>query len=293
VLTLGFALQLENGKERIELLRRQAVLVASLAKCAKEFSNPKEPRPDRVEELRSFLADSRNNLLSMDPISLPLNGNVEVVGIIPEKASILKSNSLLLYFNCSDGSEYPVIFKDGDDLRQDQLVIQLFTLMDRLLRQENLDVKLTPCPVLVTGPRQGMMQFIPSNTPSKTIADILSEHGSILNYMRAHHPDDSEGSVGTYGIDPVVLDTFVRSCGKCAVDSQAISLTLFASQRAIVSSPIYWVLGITILTICSSRQMVRPLSVNMGRWAKDEQVISYTLVLATSLGMVQNCIHLR
>ncbi|KAH8978579.1 atypical/PIKK/PI3K protein kinase [Lactarius hatsudake] len=204
----------ENGKERKELLGRQAELVTSLAKRAKEFSNPKEPRPKRIEKLRSFLADSRNNLLSMAPLSLPLNGNIEVVGIIPEKASIFKSNlsPLLLYFTCSDGSEYPIIFKDGDDLRQDQLVIQLFTLMDRLLRQENLDVKLTPYPVLATGPQQGMMQFV----PSKTIANIVSENGSLLNYMRAHHPD--EGSVGTYGVDPVVIDTFVRSCaGYCVV----------------------------------------------------------------------------
>ncbi|KAN0128791.1 Protein kinase-like domain containing protein [Lactarius tabidus] len=207
-------LESDNGEERKRLLGRQAELVTSLAKRAKEFSNPKEPRPKRIEKLRSFLADSRHSLLSMPPLPLPLDGNVEVVGIIPEKASIFKSNlsPLLLYFSCSDGSEYPIIFKDGDDLRQDQLVIQLFTLMDRLLRQENLDVKLTPYPVLATGPQQGMMQFI----PSKTIANIVSENGSLLNYMRAHHPD--EGSVGTYGVDPIVVDTFVRSCaGYCVV----------------------------------------------------------------------------
>lgn len=207
---LTLILQSENGKERRALLVRQAELVTSLAKRAKEFSNQKEPRPKRIEKLRSFLADPRNSLLSMSPLPLPLNGNIEVVGIIPEKASIFKSNlsPLLLYFSCSDGSEYPIIFKDGDDLRQDQLVIQLFTLMDRLLRQENLEVKLTPYPVLATGPQQGMMQFI----PSKTIANIVSEHGTLLNYLRAHYPD--EGSVGTYGVDPAVIDTFVRSCGE-------------------------------------------------------------------------------
>jgi phosphatidylinositol 3-kinase len=32
----------------------------------------------------------------------------------------------------------------GDDLRQDQLVLQMFLLMDRLLKRENLDLKLTP-----------------------------------------------------------------------------------------------------------------------------------------------------
>lgn len=190
----------------------------------------------------------------MAPLPLPLNGNIEVVGIIPEKASIFKSNlsPLLLYFSCSDGSEYPIIFKDGDDLRQDQLVIQLFTLMDRLLRQENLDVKLTPYPVLATGPQQGMMQFI----PSKTIANIVSENGTLLNYMRAHHPD--EGSVGTYGVDPGVIDTFVRSCGKTfSYVLGGFSFHSSASQRVIALSHIYLASGTVIWIIYSLRRMVR------------------------------------
>lgn len=115
----------------------------------------------------------------------------------------------------SDSSEviskpsYSVIFKNGDDLRQDQLVIQLFTLMDRLLRNENLDLKITPYKVLATGSIDGMVQFV----PSLTIAAIMNSFGgSLLNYLRHHHPD--EGSTQTYGVNPTVLDTFVRSCGE-------------------------------------------------------------------------------
>lgn len=145
----------------------------------------------------------------MPPLPLPLNARIEITGIIADKSSVFKSNlyPLLLYFQCADGSEYPVIFKDGDDMRQDQLVIQLFTLMDRLLRKENLDLRLSPYNVLATGPLQGMVQYI----PSKTIAAIVSEYGNLLNYLRVHNPD--EGSVGTSGVEPGVIDTFVRSCG--------------------------------------------------------------------------------
>lgn len=190
-------------------MRRQGELIESLSKRAKELRTSKDPRPKKIDKLRAFLADSKNNLSSMAPLPLPLNARIEVTGIIAEKSSVFKSNMfpMLLYFQSSDGSEYPVIFKDGDDMRQDQLVIQLFTLMDRLLRKENLDLKLTPYDVLATGPLHGMSQFI----PSKPIAAIVSENGTLLNYLRANYPD--EGSVGTFGVEPSVIDTFVRSCG--------------------------------------------------------------------------------
>jgi hypothetical protein len=48
-----------------------------------------------------------------------------------------------------------VIYKCGDDVRQDQLVIQLITLMDRLLKRENIDLRLTPYRVLATSPDTG------------------------------------------------------------------------------------------------------------------------------------------
>ncbi|KAJ3480520.1 hypothetical protein NLI96_g8291 [Meripilus lineatus] len=207
-------LKSENGGERRELMRRQGELIDTLSKKGKELRLSKDPRPKKIDKLRAFIADSKNNLSSMAPLPLPLNARIQITGIIPEKSSVFKSNMfpMLLYFQTVDGTEYPVIFKDGDDMRQDQLVIQLFTLMDRLLRKENLDLKLTAYDVLATGPSQGMAQFV----PSKPIAAIVSENGTLLNYLRANHPD--EGSVGTYGVEPGVIDTFVRSCaGYCVV----------------------------------------------------------------------------
>jgi phosphatidylinositol 3-kinase len=36
------------------------------------------------------------------------------------------------------------VFKLGDDLRQDQLVLQMIALMDRSLKKEGFDLQLTP-----------------------------------------------------------------------------------------------------------------------------------------------------
>jgi phosphatidylinositol 3-kinase len=116
---------------------------------------------------------------------------------------------LRITFQCQDSSEYPVIFKYGDDLRQDQLVIQIISLMDKLLLKENLDLKLTPYKVLATGTEHGMMQFVPSSS----LAAVLNEHqNNVLSFFRKHHPSDEPGNV--YGIDPKVMETYTRSCGK-------------------------------------------------------------------------------
>jgi phosphatidylinositol 3-kinase len=63
-------------------------------------------------------------------------------------------------FKCMDSSEYVAIFKVGDDLRQDQLVLQLILLMDRLLKKEHLDLKLTPYKVLATSLTNGIFVMI-------------------------------------------------------------------------------------------------------------------------------------
>jgi phosphatidylinositol 3-kinase len=188
---------------------RQGELLAILSKKARELRASKDLRPVKIQKLQSFISEAKHGLLTMAPLPLPLDARIEITGINPDKCSVFKSNlfPLRIQFKCSDGSEYPIIYKNGDDMRQDQLVIQLFTLMDRLLRKENLDLRISPYEVLATGPLEGMVEFI----ASKTIAAIISDHSSILNYFRANAPD--EGSVGTYGIDPKVLDTFVRSCG--------------------------------------------------------------------------------
>ena len=56
-----------------------------------------------------------------------------------------------------------VMFKLGDDLRQDQLILQLIMLMDRLLRRENLDLKLTPYNVLACSGNHGIILALPTS----------------------------------------------------------------------------------------------------------------------------------
>lgn len=58
------------------------------------------------------------------PIRSPLAPGVLITGIIPSESSIFKSalHPLRLAFRTASGETCKIIFKKGDDLRQDQLV---------------------------------------------------------------------------------------------------------------------------------------------------------------------------
>ncbi|CAN1320889.1 Phosphatidylinositol 3-kinase, root isoform [Linum perenne] len=99
--------------------------------------------------------------------------------------------------------------KKIEKLRQLLSVVQMVSLMDRLLKLENLDLHLTPYKVLATGQDEGMLEFI----PSRTLAQILSEHRSITSYLQKFHPDDH----GPFGITPTCLETFIKSCAGYSV----------------------------------------------------------------------------
>ncbi|MGH0133768.1 UNVERIFIED_CONTAM: hypothetical protein FKN15_003839 [Acipenser sinensis] len=195
------------------LLAAQQTFVDRLVQLMKAVQRESGNRKKKTERLQALLADNEKvNLSEIEPIPLPLEPQVRIRGIIPEKATLFKSALMpaKLIFKAEDGGRYPVIFKHGDDLRQDQLILQIISLMDKLLRKENLDLKLTPYKVLATSTKHGFMQFI----QSVPVAEVLGTEGSIQNFFRKHAPSDK----GPYGISAEVMDTYVKSCaGYCVI----------------------------------------------------------------------------
>lgn len=145
-----------------------------------------EATAKKVQFLRDYLSDSSNDLLKFpEPFPLPLDPSVMICGCYPEECTVFKSSlaplkitfktvekpdsstsssSQMIFGKRIKHGKYSLMFKIGDDLRQDQLVIQIINLMDSLLKNENLDLRLTPYKILATNPLAGLIQFVENET---------------------------------------------------------------------------------------------------------------------------------
>ncbi|KAI1748124.1 phosphatidylinositol 3 [Xylaria castorea] len=204
-----------GGKEARVTIRRQAELIAVISKISADIQASRDSYPRKLEKTKSFLADSKNELLTIDPpIPMPLDPSVMIIGVVPEETKVFKSSlsPIMVTFKTISGSKYPIIFKTGDDLRQDQLVIQIITLMDQLLQKENLDLKLSPYKILATSTSAGASQFVPSQTFSAIASKFHTN--PVLAYLRQHNPDDR----AYLRVRKETLDTFAKSCaGYCVI----------------------------------------------------------------------------
>ncbi|KAJ6749100.1 PHOSPHATIDYLINOSITOL 3-KINASE CATALYTIC SUBUNIT TYPE 3 [Salix purpurea] len=201
-----------DGFKLWQSLVRQTELTAQLCSITKDLRNVRGNTQKKTEKLRQLLSGLLSELTYFEePIRSPVAPGVLITGIVPSESTIFKSalHPLRLTFRTQNGGTCRVIFKKGDDLRQDQLVVQMVSLMDRLLKLENLDLHLTPYKVLATGQDEGMLEFI----PSRSLAQILQEHRSIINYLQKFHPDEH----GPFGITASCLETFIKSCAGYSV----------------------------------------------------------------------------
>lgn len=96
-----------------------------------------------------------------------------------EKCRVMdsKMRPLWLVFENSDpfGEDIYLILKDGDDLRQDMLTLQMLRIMDKLWKKEGLDLRMNPYGCISTADKVGMIEVVLN---AETIANIQKEKGT-------------------------------------------------------------------------------------------------------------------
>lgn len=260
-------------------LKRQIHFIkqlTSLVELLRSTFRKNEATGRKVQFLQDYLADSLHDLLKFDAFPLPLDPSVMICGCYPSECSVFKSSlsplkitfktmvhpnnnsalSMIFGGKKHKYGKYSLMFKIGDDLRQDQLVIQIITLMDQLLKNENLNLKLTPYRILATSPIAGLIQFVPNETLDTVLSKTYNESNNvtprsntgsvgennepavtsgILNFLRFHSKlpqEDADSETTTtedprknphavttdLGVSRILMDNYVKSCaGYCVI----------------------------------------------------------------------------
>jgi len=158
---------------------------------------------------------------------LPLNPRMEASGVVLNKCKYMDSKKLPLWlcFSNADphGNSMYVIFKSGDDLRQDMLTLQMLRLMDGLWRNAGLDLRMSCYGCISTGDGVGMIEVVLN---SETTAHIQMQAGgasaalfksdSIANWIRSHNPADEQYKIA--------VDNFIRSCAGYCVATYVLGI---------------------------------------------------------------------
>lgn len=197
---------------------RQEKLVADLLAAmsqVREMGNDREARQKLLRDLLSANSWNGDFMSVDDPLPFPLNPKVLITGIDASKTILFKSAlaPARIVFKTANKKQptYSVILKIGDDLRQDQLVVQMINLMNQTLKQDNLDLNLTPYNVIALttntgGQPAGFIECIPDATG---LADIFKDYdSSVLKYLTDTKYKNSSDR----------MDKYIKSCaGYCII----------------------------------------------------------------------------
>ncbi|KAL7493369.1 hypothetical protein ACHAWT_002400 [Skeletonema menzelii] len=111
-----------------------------------------------------------------------------------------------------------LLYKHGDDLRQELLAIQLIERCNEILKASGLDLKLKTFRCLPVGAQKGFIEWVKGTVPlselCKTSGSSQSGDNPIQDFLRSAAFDDS----APYFVKKDVMDTYVKSCaGYCVI----------------------------------------------------------------------------
>uniref|UniRef100_A0A3B3D019 Phosphatidylinositol 4-phosphate 3-kinase C2 domain-containing subunit alpha n=1 Tax=Oryzias melastigma TaxID=30732 RepID=A0A3B3D019_ORYME len=218
---LGALLCLCGSRLRVEL-EKQTHLVTLLGAVAERVKQAGGSA--RQVALQEGL-ENVQNFFQRNSCRLPLSPSLVAKELNIKACSFFSSNAVplkLALVNADPlGEEINVMFKVGEDLRQDMLALQMIRIMDRMWLQEGLDLRIVNFKCISTGKDKGMVELVPS---SDTLRKIQVEYGvtgsfkdkPLAEWLRKYNPAEDEYEKAS--------ENFIYSCAGCCVATYVLGI---------------------------------------------------------------------
>ncbi|XP_076842145.1 phosphatidylinositol 4-phosphate 3-kinase C2 domain-containing subunit alpha [Brachyhypopomus gauderio] len=208
----GLRASLEKQTQLVQLLGGLAEKVRQAGSSSRQVV-----LQEGLERVQSFF--QRNSCrLPLSPSLMAKELNVKACSFfnsnaVPLKLALVNADPL--------GEELSVMFKVGEDLRQDMLALQLIRIMDRIWLQEGLDLRIVNFKCISTGKNRGMVELVPS---SETLRKIQVEFGvtgsfkdkPLAEWLRKYNPAEDEYEKAS--------ENFIYSCAGCCVATYLLGI---------------------------------------------------------------------
>ncbi|XP_055009582.1 phosphatidylinositol 4,5-bisphosphate 3-kinase catalytic subunit gamma isoform isoform X1 [Boleophthalmus pectinirostris] len=167
------------GEAMLLDFRKQVETTEALQKVTREVKAMSADKYDITAQVVFQLRQKLEALQSSglpESFRVPYDPGLRAGALLIEQCKVMasKKKPVWLQFKRADPTTLckdpiGIIFKDGDDLRQDMLILQILLIMESIWETESLDLCLLPYGCISTGNRIGMIEIVKDAT---TIANI-------------------------------------------------------------------------------------------------------------------------
>ncbi|XP_023038840.1 phosphatidylinositol 4,5-bisphosphate 3-kinase catalytic subunit gamma isoform [Piliocolobus tephrosceles] len=198
----------------IEMLQKVTLDIKSLSAEKYDVSS------QVISQLKQKLENLQNSQLPKS-FRVPYDPGLKAGALAIEKCKVMasKKKPLWLEFKCADPTALSnetigIIFKHGDDLRQDMLILQILRIMESIWETESLDLCLLPYGCISTGDKIGMIEIVKDATTiakiqQSTVGNTGAFKDEVLNHwLKEKSPTEEKFQAA--------VERFVYSCaGYC------------------------------------------------------------------------------
>nr|XP_018902794.1 PREDICTED: LOW QUALITY PROTEIN: phosphatidylinositol 4,5-bisphosphate 3-kinase catalytic subunit delta isoform [Bemisia tabaci] len=217
-----------GAPEHMRILDKQAHMIEKFRVITEIIKSKRDKDKDKVRQFLVTYLQEPHCVEAFSDVYSPLDPSIKLKRLKIEKCKVMdsKMRPLWLVFDNSDvhGDDIHIIFKSGDDLRQDMLTLQMFRIMDKMWKEEGLDLRMTPYHCISLDQRLGLIQVVLN---AETIANIQKEKGmftatsafrkgSLLAWLKDYNPTEAALNKAT--------EEFMYSCAGYCVATYVLGI---------------------------------------------------------------------